>query len=320
MITPVFIFSTPRAGSTLLQRILASHQDIATTAEPWILLPLLSMTKDKNTLANYSAATSSKAIENFTLKIKGENDYNTLLANFILSLYQAATTNNESFFIDKTPRYYYLIEEIVALFPQAKFIFLFRNPVQTFSSVLTTWTNNKFYKLYRNIDDLYLAPKLLAESYEKHQQHAIAINYDDLVNESEHTIKKIYQYLGIDSNKIAKFECNKDHFAPEEMGDPTAQDKYNHISHESINAWQNIFNTPIRKWFLKRYINTLGDKVALMHGYSKTQVIKKIDTLANSTHKEMFHDILGISYQWLVYKLKLNLIFPKRSNKKGFYD
>ena len=41
-IRPIFIFSAPRSGSTLLQRVLAAHTQVATASEPWILLPLLS--------------------------------------------------------------------------------------------------------------------------------------------------------------------------------------------------------------------------------------------------------------------------------------
>jgi hypothetical protein len=37
--TAIFLLSLPRSGSTLAQRILAAHEGIATTSEPWILLP-----------------------------------------------------------------------------------------------------------------------------------------------------------------------------------------------------------------------------------------------------------------------------------------
>lgn len=320
MITPVFIFSTPRTGSTLLQRILASHQDIATTAEPWILLPLLSLTKKNTNLSNYSTATSNRAIKNFIQKVNENNNYNSHLSNFVLSLYQANSKNNERFFIDKTPRYYNIIEEIIELFPQAKFIFLFRHPAQTFSSVLTTWTNNQFYKLYRNIDDLYLGPKLLSESYQKHQQHSISINYDDLVNDNENTIKKIYKYIGLDNEVIAKFDCDKNHFDTQEMGDPIGKNKYQYISNKSISSWKEIFNSPIRRWLLKSYLKNLGNNVALTHGYSIKQVTEEIDNLPQNQNSTLLNDFIGISYQWLVYKFKLNILFSKQSKLKGFYD
>jgi len=41
LITPIFIFSLPRSGSTLMERILATHPAVGTASEPWILLPFL---------------------------------------------------------------------------------------------------------------------------------------------------------------------------------------------------------------------------------------------------------------------------------------
>ena len=55
-ITPIFIFSMPRSGSTLLQKMLMTNSEIASTAEPWLLLPLAAMQENDNihAYANYS--------------------------------------------------------------------------------------------------------------------------------------------------------------------------------------------------------------------------------------------------------------------------
>ncbi len=319
--TPIFIFSAPRTGSTLLQRILASHEDIATIPEPWILLPLISMTKDNALLSNYSSDVCAKAINSFTAKVDENNSYNELLADFVLSLYQSACKENESFFIDKTPRYYYIIDEIIKLFPNAKFIFLFRNPMQVYSSVLTTWCNNRFFKLYRNRDDLYLAPKILTNAYQKYKDISISINYDDLVNDNDSICRAIYDYLGVKDNSPISFDCQKNTFDSGDMGDSTGQTKYQSISNHSINNWQMIFDNPVRKWYLKRYIEFLGDEVADAHGYDKNRVKKQIESLPSSPKVAVIKDIIGILYQRLVFRFKLNvLISSKHIKKQGFFD
>jgi hypothetical protein len=350
--TPVFIFSTPRAGSTLLQRILACHQKIATTSEPWILLPLLSMTdnntrdnsatdnvkensenkgnnlaenvslKNHKSLANYSYETSTKAINNFANNItekanKNKTDnYNTLIANFALSLYQACSENDEEFFIDKTPRYYYIIDEIIKTFPKAKFIFLFRNPLQTYASVLNTWNKNSFYKLYRNRDDLYLAPKLLASAYEKHKSISLAINYDNLVNETNDTLKTIFDYLSVEQLTAEEFDLSKNTFTKNEMGDIAGQDKYPKVSTHSLNNWHSAVNNPIRKWYLKRYLTKLGPHVESTYGYSASKLKYKIDSLPSAINSTVLHDLAGIIYYKLVYKYKLNLLFSSKHNSR----
>ena len=51
----IFIISQPRAGSTLLQRILGGHPEIHTAAEPWIMLHPLYALKSKGCSAEYNA-------------------------------------------------------------------------------------------------------------------------------------------------------------------------------------------------------------------------------------------------------------------------
>ena len=40
-VKPVFLFSLPRSGSTMLQRALGRHPNIATLSESWFLLGLI---------------------------------------------------------------------------------------------------------------------------------------------------------------------------------------------------------------------------------------------------------------------------------------
>ncbi len=74
--------------------------------------------------------------------------------------------NGETYFLDKTPRYYLIIPEIAQIFPDAKFIFLFRNPLQVISSVMKTWCKGTLNGLHRYNNDLINGPQLLSEGYE----------------------------------------------------------------------------------------------------------------------------------------------------------
>ena len=61
-VRPVFILSLPRAGSTLLQRMLNVHPEIASTVEPWILLPFLSSLREGGYVSGVGHATMLKAV------------------------------------------------------------------------------------------------------------------------------------------------------------------------------------------------------------------------------------------------------------------
>ena len=62
MTRPLFILSLPRSGSTLLQRVLANHPDVATTPEPWVLLPMVYGHTDPDTPAEYDERTCAGAV------------------------------------------------------------------------------------------------------------------------------------------------------------------------------------------------------------------------------------------------------------------
>jgi len=325
-LTPVFIFSLPRSGSTLLQRLLATHSEVKTVAEPWVLLPLVYMTKETGVLAKYSHATSTKAINSFSSKINLSNDYNQLLSEFVLKLYKSTMDDEQKFFVDKTPRYYYIIDEIAELFPNAKFIFLFRNPVQVFASVLTTWCNNNFFKLYRNRDDLFLGPKLLSKAYIKHQNRSMFIHYEDLVTNNEQCLKGLYEYLGLSGDHTQLFKRETPLFGTDDMGDVAGKSKYTGLNKQSQYKWKTVFSSPLRKWYIKRYLNVLGNDVANVHGYDISHMTREINAPLVSAlgikKTSNLRDVLGLTCQLFIYKFKLNLLFTKnvRKNSLGFYD
>ena len=66
-----------------------------------------------------------------------------LLKSHILDLYREISKKNRNddfiYFLDKTPRYYWILNEIHELFPEAKYIYLTRNPINVFSSTMTSW-------------------------------------------------------------------------------------------------------------------------------------------------------------------------------------
>src|SRR5665213_3086127 len=52
-VRPIFIFSISRSGSTLLQRVLAAHPEVATVSEPWLLLPFVYSMRTEGVIADY---------------------------------------------------------------------------------------------------------------------------------------------------------------------------------------------------------------------------------------------------------------------------
>lgn len=312
MQTPIFIFSIPRSGSTLLQRVLMSHKDICSIAEPWLLLPQLYNLRREGTLSEYSSLTAYSALQDFIKNLPNkQTDYNDSLKTFILDLYSKQCQNDERYFLDKTPRYYLIIDDIIKVFPEAKFIFLFRNPVHVYASAVSTWGNNRFNKLRSTYNDIILGTKLLSEGYVKHRDKSISINYENFVTNFEVELQKIIDYLDID---LSDSVLNNFHIQDTKgsLGDPTGVKKYNSISKDSLDNWKTVFNSKIRKTFAFWILKKIADKDLEVQGYNKKKIIEELKTLKSNNNHLIIMDGLDYLNSFLVRKLYLNLFFSKR--------
>lgn len=200
----IFVISQPRAGSTLLQRILGAHPDIHTTSEPWISLHPLSALRPEGTSANYSHALAHRATVEFLDTLPGGQDtYYEGVRRMLGHLYNTALApSGRSIFLDKTPRYYFIISELRRTFPDARFVFLLRNPLAVFTSIMETWVKGVYFgKLcaLRNdlVHDLLTAPDFILNGIQEFGSEATVIRYEDLVGDPIPTVRRLCQQLGI---------------------------------------------------------------------------------------------------------------------------
>lgn len=305
----IFIFSLPRSGSTLLQKVLMSHPEVASVAEPWLLLPLFYHLKPNGTVSEFSHSTCQVAYADFIANLPGkQNAYNRSLRKFILSLYSMQCKNDERYFLDKTPRYYFIIPELAEIFPDAKFIFLFRDLRDVYSSIITTWGNGNFHKLYANYVDLIEGPGLLSKGYELLADKSYALKYEDFVQNPERYLRDICEYLEIKYSDTLLEDFNKQD-THGTLGDPTGVKKYTKISKDPLNKWKVTFNTFFRKQILYHYSKSIDENIYAAQGYSKEKVLREI--------RKLHVKGVGISdfLQWimsmLIIKLKLNLFLSK---------
>jgi len=314
MKSPIFLFSLPRSGSTLLQRVLMSHKDIASVAEPWLMLPFCYFYKKEGIVSEYSHVVAYDAFEDFIRNLpNGENDYYKALEQFAKTLYQNHCLNNEMYFLDKTPRYYNIIPEIAKIFPNAKFIFLFRNPIHIFASMINTWCNGRFKCLYSYHRDLNDGVRLISEGYELLKNKAYALQYEKFVINPKKYIKEISKYLEIDfdDNMLVNFSKQN---TKGRMGDPTGVKKYKSINSYTLNKWKKTFNTSFKKSYLIKYIESLDETILNIQGYDKKVLLEEIKNL-KVKHCICIRDRLDVLYANLIRIIKPTIWFGKRGRK-----
>ncbi len=308
----IFIFSLPRSGSTLLQRTLMSHEKIASTSEPWILLPQVYSFKKDGQISEYSSMLASKGINDLINNLPNKKeDYYESLKNFIVDIQTKLAINSEIYFLDKTPRYYLIIQEIREIFPEAKFIFLFRSPEQVYSSMLHTWSNNRLKPFLGSYYDLIEGYEKLSSGYLKYKNQSIVIKYEDFVLNPESELKKITNYLELDFD-----QSMIDQFSIQEtkgtLGDPTGIKKYKTINPQSLDKWQLTFNTFTRKKIAIHLLNKISEDSLKAQGYNKTQIIKSLKSLDSKFRFSGIRDIYDCFSNYLIRKYNLYILFGRK--------
>jgi hypothetical protein len=265
----VFLISIARSGSTLLQKILASHPDVATVGEPWLLLPLAHLDRDHGLEAIYDHRTAARAIREMIERLpQGRATYVAHLRRFCLDIFHDLAASRPVF-IDKDPRYYLILDFLAELFPQARFIFLFRNPLDVMCSMMSTWLCGRLL-LHAYHIDLYEGVRAMARGARQYSSQSASVHYAQLVQEPAREVERICEFIGIDY-RPQMLEQYRTVELGGSMGDPTAAAKYAGIARGSASVWPTRLNNSYRIRFARKYLATLGDEILVPWGFSRAE-------------------------------------------------
>jgi len=206
----VFIISQPRSGSTYLQNILSNNENVNTCSEPWILLNFTNFIKPELLQATYNYKWANLAFNDFLDKYPSI-ELSKRLKKVILDLYEPMAEGYD-LVIDKTPRYWEILEEIMELFPKSKIIILKRHPMDVAVSIIKTWKITSLAKLSRFRRDLLLAPTVLHNFSERQLKNprVYSLKYEDLINNKAEEVENLYNWLGLTyTHNVLKTDKNK---------------------------------------------------------------------------------------------------------------
>ena len=274
----IFLISQPRSGSTLLQVLLSGNSEIATTSEPWIALHPIFALHDGAIDPQYGANLAKQALFDF-LKESGVgiDFYKEQISSLLGALYnQAIRYQGRKYFLDKTPRYYLIIDELYELFPEAKFIILFRNPLAVLNSVLISWVKDDYSILLNHFDDLMIAPLKLVKFLNANQKKCIKVKYEDLVLKPEIIIKKICRFLGIRYSKdMLEYDGRLN--AEWKFGDKIGIRSTTRPFTKSVDKWRDGFKQPQDKLLAFSYLESLGEHLISDMGYDYHEIKSSIN-------------------------------------------
>lgn len=270
----IFLISQPRSGSTLTQKILGAHSKIYTRSEPWLMLQPAYSLKNSGITAEYEFEAERKAFNSFVEGLpEGKKTYIDALRSMYLGLYSSYLGNkNDDYFLDKTPRYYLITDELLQIFPRAKYILLIRDPLAVLCSIVKTWTNENWFNLSIYKHDLLTAIDRNIDVIDsKHNEYKI-IHYEELIKGDEKYLNNIFDYLGVGYEKEV-LNYHKDNDDRWIYGDKERIYENKGIDRNNDTKWVANLKKPQYWRAVYDYLNYIGEEKYHKLGYDYNQTI-----------------------------------------------
>ena len=303
--TPIFLLSLPRSGSTLLQRLLAAHGEIATANEPHVLLPLLYAGRTEPVLAEYGHRVAATAIQDFVERLPaGLEDYRAAVRAFAGALYQRASVRPSRYFLDKTPKYALVARELVQAFPDARVIVLFRSPLAVVGSIVETFGRGSWNVERFRVDlEAGLAELVEVVRSPAARPRVHALRFEDLLAAPGAVLRGTFEHLGLahDPTVLERFGSVR---LEGRVGDPSAR-RADHavLRPEVAGHWAPALASPLRKRWCRTYLEWIGGERLRCMGYDLAALQSEL--AAVPIHAErLAQDVALMPYRYVADRLE----------------
>ena len=188
--SPVFLVGFPRSGTTLLDTILRSHSGVQVVEEQPILQDV-KLLLEKNGIADLSSYNISPEILQMARE-KYEHNIQQYLERSVKS----------DVWIDKLPLNIFHVPWINILYPQAKFIFALRHPMDV---ILSCWMQNfklnpsmvNMVDLDQTVEFYCLAMSTFKVARERYRLCVHEIKYEDLITDMKKETSALLEFLNL---------------------------------------------------------------------------------------------------------------------------
>ena len=227
---PIFIVGLPRAGSTLLEQILASHSQVEGTSE---LQDIIAISRK---LANKCRENpSGKYPEN--LAGMSEQEFRELGESYLHTT--RIQRSNTPYFIDKMPNNFRHIGLIHLILPNSKIIDARRHPMGCcFSGYKQLFANGQTFTYdLRDIGKYYRDYVRLMDHW-----HAVLpgrilhVQYEEMVNDTEAQVRALLDYCGLEFEE----QCLKFYETDRAVRTPSSEQVRQPIYKDAMDQWRHF--------------------------------------------------------------------------------
>ncbi|MGB7711445.1 MAG: sulfotransferase [Microcoleus sp.] len=209
----IFLVGAPRSGTTLLQSLLASHPEVISFPESKFFHYLL-YNKFVKKFPDRLSAFFKDEINRPELLQNFDNSKSTELkvSWFVGVLDSLAAEDRKSIWLEKTPEHIYFIKDIERFLPDAKFIHILRNGMDTIASLYeATRISPELWGDGWDLDHCIKRWKdgvLISHKYVNNSHHKL-VKYEDLLENKTKFLADICDFLGIeyDSKMLVNYKA-----------------------------------------------------------------------------------------------------------------
>ncbi len=215
-INPIFIVGVPRSGTTLLRSMLSVHPNIVVSREThflsqwWKTYHNLDLNKSENFETFWQDFSSSDRFSNIVTnpimvqeKILASKQID-LKTIFTCLMEVLASSMNKSRWAEKTPQHYQYLDILLDWYPQARIIWMVRDPRAVVVSTVERWKNHTVEDCAMQWCESILS---FQEKWCKDDRVQM-LKYEELVSDTEVQMRKLCEFLA-------------EEFCPQMIGDRT---------------------------------------------------------------------------------------------------
>ncbi len=198
----IFLIGSPRSGTTMLQSLLAAHPEVISFPESKFFHYLL-YKKLVGKFAGRMESFFKDEIHRPEL-LQGFDDSQTVetkVSWFVGVLDGLAAEQNKSIWLEKTPEHIYFIDDIERFLPDAKFIHILRNGMDTIASLHEATRSS--HDLWGPGWDLnhcihrWKEAMLISHKYAKKSNH-ILVKYEEILDNKVKKLEEICRFMEIE--------------------------------------------------------------------------------------------------------------------------
>jgi sulfotransferase family protein len=211
----------------------------------------------------------------------GSQDYRRAMRDAALVLYAKAAGDDADFFVDKTPPYHQIVDDLVATFPDGRFVFLWRHPLAMVASSMELF-HDGLWEVNRESRGLFASVAALVAASRSHSRISHAVRFEDLVRGDEETWRRLTTYIGFDLDPAALSNFTAVRLQGR-MGDPRGTVKYGGLASEPLDKWHASLRSPVRKAWCRRYLRWIGAERLSHMGYDLEAILAELDSVPAET-------------------------------------